>query len=361
MYFILSFINNSLSSLNLYKVMKFRSFLSLLLVSFSFSCTNKKNIHLSDLNITLYASYSSSFPIGLGIHLADLESDSSRFLSKHFNSISTAYAFKFEAIHPHIDEYDFNEADSIVFFAQRNNMKVRGHTLLWGHRNPYWLIWDQKGNTVHRTVLEARLKAHIMNVVGRYKDRVYLWDVVNEAIYDNNKEFLKPTVWYKILGEDYIYKAFQFTHNADSNALLFYNDYAAEQPSKRDRIVRLINNMKSRNIPIHGIGIQGHWTTANLNLSDLESAIDIYSAMGLQVQITELHITKREDFNAKDPDTMEELATIYHDLFKVLLKHKHQITGVTFWQSENTKNRYYPLFDSIFNPTIVYQAIANAN
>ena len=339
--------------------MKFRiiDFIFCLIV---FSCSSEKK-NICHQYSQLRSIYNYCFPIGLGIHLTDLQSDSSYLISKHFKSISTAIAFKFEAIHPHLDEYDFKESDSLVAFAQKHNKKVRGHTLVWGARNPYWLIWDEKGNMVNRRILEARLKDHIMSVVGRYKKKVYAWDVVNEAVFDNNKEFLKPTDWYKILGEEYIYKAFQYTHEADSNALLFYNDYDAEQPSKRDRIVKLINNLKSRSIPIHGIGIQGHWTLQNLNLFDLEDAIDIYSAMGLQVQITELHITKPDDPIATDADTMEELAEIYHDLFKVLLKHKHQITGVTFWQSENPKNRYYPLFDSIFKPTIVYQAIANAN
>jgi endo-1,4-beta-xylanase len=223
------------------------------------------------------------------------------------------------------------------------------------------LIWDEKGHMVNRRILEVRLKDHIMSVVGRYKNKVYAWDVVNEAVFDNNKEFLKPTVWYKIMGEEYIYKAFQFTHEADSNALLFYNDYDAEQPSKRDRIVKLINNLKKRNIPIHGIGIQGHWTYKNLNLSDLEDAIDIYSAMGLQIQITELDISYPDNSNVTEADTIDELAAIYHNLFKVLIKHKHQITGVTFWGSENHKNRYYPLFDTLFNPTRVYQSILDAN
>ena len=340
--------------------MKLILFNSLLVLGIlSCSTGSKKSVHSKNPYFT--TSYKSYFPIGLGIHLTDLESDSSYLLSKHFTSISTANAFKFEAIHPHLDQYNFQESDSIVAFAHKNNLKVRGHTLVWGARNPYWLTWDAAGNMVNRIILEARLKEHIMSVVERYKSKVYAWDVVNEAVFDNNKEFLKPTVWYKIMGEEYIYKAFQFTHESDSNALLFYNDYDAEQPSKRDRIVKLINNIKDRNIPIHRIGIQGHWTTKNLNLSDLEDAIDAYSAMGLQVQITELHITNPDDPNATDTDTMEDLATIYHDLFQMLMKHKHQITGVTFWQSENLKNRYSPLFDSSFKPTIVYRAIANAN
>jgi endo-1,4-beta-xylanase len=326
-----------------------------------FSCSLEQEKNTKTPNTTLLSHYKFYFPIGIGIHKSDIILDSVNLITSHFSSISSASGFKFDHIQPHNKEFNFTNADIIYAFAQKNNLKLHGHTLIWGNRNPYWLFWDAKGNLVNRKLLDQRLKNHITTVVRRYNKIIHLWDVINEAVYDNNKEWLKNNTWYKIFGEEYIYKAFQYTHEADSNALLFYNDYDAEQPSKRDRIVKLIKQMKDKNIPIHGIGIQGHWTTENLNLSDLESAINIYSSMGLQVQITELHITKPEDPNATDDLTMEDLASIYHDLFLVLLKHKHQITGVTFWQSENTKNRYYPLFDSLLKPTIVYQSIVNAN
>lgn len=240
-------------------------------------------------------------------------------------------------------------------------MKFRGHTLVWGNRNPYWLFWDSKGNLIHRTLLDQRLKDHIMTVVGRYKKGIYAWDVVNEAVYDNDKEWLKTNTWFKIMGADYIYNAFLYAHEADSTALLFYNDYNAEFPDKRKRIVELINSMKERNIPIHGIGIQGHWTTDNLNLDDLEDAIDAYSALGLTVQITELNIVDAQNPGSVYPSSLSKIANTYNKLFKVLLKHKHQISGVTFWQSELPHHKYFPLFDSLLKPTIVYQSILDAN
>lgn len=328
---------------------------------FFLSCVHDKKNKNFNRNLTLYSTFKSSFPIGLGIHLTDILSDSSQLMSKHFASISTANAFKFEAIHPHFDEYDFKEAYSIVSFAQKYNLKLRGHTLVWGNRNPYWLFWDAKGNLVHRKLLDQRLKNHITTVIRRFKKAVHTWDVVNEAVYDNDKEWLKHNSWYKIMGENYILNAFRYAHEADSNAILFYNDYNAEFPDKRNRIVRLINIMKDNHVPIHGIGIQGHWTTDNLDLDDLEDAIDVYSSLGLSVQITELNIVDAEYPNAENPASLKKIAIIYQDLFKILLKHKHQITGVTFWQSESTKHKFFPLFDSLFKPTVVYHAIINAN
>jgi endo-1,4-beta-xylanase len=238
---------------------------------------------------------------------------------------------------------------------------VRGHTLVWGSRNPYWLFWDPKGNMVNRKLLDQRLKDHIMTVVGRYKNGIYAWDVVNEAVYDNDKEWLKNNTWYKIMGADYIFNSFRYAHEADSNAVLFYNDYNAEFPDKRKRIVQLITMMKERNVPIHGIGIQGHWTTDNLNLNDLEDAIDAYSALGLTVQITELNFVDAKNPGSENPASLKKIANAYHKLFKVLLKHKKQISGVTFWQSELPHHKYFPLFDSLLKPTIVYHFILDAN
>jgi endo-1,4-beta-xylanase len=332
-----------------------------IVILLSISCSNKNNQQKYTSHKSLHSAYKSLFPIGIGIHHTDIKQYSTNFIPTYFTSITSASGLKFDHLHPHLDEYDFSRADSLYAFAQRNNIKFRGHTLVWGNRNPYWLFWDAKGNLVHRKLLDQRLKEHINTVVGRYKDSIYAWDVVNEAVYDNDKEWLKNNTWYKIMGADYIYNSFRYAHEADSTALLFYNDYNAEFPDKRKRIIQLIIMMKERNVPIHGIGIQGHWTTDNLNLDDLEDAIDAYSALGLTVQITELNIVDAKNPTSDNPASLQILANTYHELFKVLLKHKSQISGVTFWQSELPQYKYFPLFDSLLKPTIVYHSILNAN
>ena len=321
----------------------------LLLIFFQISCNQDNHARLPLIkSTTLKQAYAAYFPIGLGIHIWDIKNDTGKFIASQFSSISTANAFKFEAVHPHADEYSFGEADSLVNFAEKNKLKVRGHTLLWTNRNPYWLFWDPKGNLVHRTLLTERLKEHISTVVGRYKGRVYAWDVVNEAVYDNNKEFLKNNTWYKIMGEEYILKAFQFAHEADSSALLFYNDYDAENPDKLKRIVRLIKMLQEKNVVIHGIGLQAHWTTEYPSLDNIEEAIKTYSSLGLQVHITELEIVDPSSKPGEDVQANQKITNRYIEVFKIFRKYKKEITSVTFWKSGGTSQSYPPMFKSDF-------------
>lgn len=301
-----------------------------------------------------------SFPLGIAIHGSNLNDTASKHFSEYFNSLSTANAMKFEAIHPHMDEYAWGEADSIVKFALEHKMVVRGHTLLWSNRNPYWLFWDEKGNLIHRSLLDQRLKDHIQTVVSRYKGNVYAWDVVNEAIYDNDKEFLKTNNWYKVMGADYIKKAFQYAHDADSNAILFYNDYDAERPDKLKRITKLIKWLQSEKVPIHGMGIQGHWTIDSPTVNEIRSAVETYADLGLQVQITELDIVLPPDFKGSDKEKIELLSDRYTEIFKVLYELRTKITGITFWQTTDVPMKYPPLFDDQLNPTPIYHAIRNA-
>lgn len=210
---------------------------------------------------------------------------------------------------------------------------------------------------MHRSLLDHRLKEHIHSVVSRYKDKVYAWDVVNEAIYDNDKEFLKTNNWYKIMGADYIKKAFQYAHEADSNAVLFYNDYEAERPDKLKRILKLIKWLQSEKTPIHGMGIQAHWNLDSPSLAEIENAINAYADLGLQVQITELDIEMNPGFEGSEEEKMNLLASRYAEIFRVFHNNRNKISGITFWQTKQEPMTYPPLFDAYLNPSKIYQAI----
>ncbi len=198
--------------------------------------------------------YENYFPIGVAVSPQSLKNQEERSLIlQQFNSITPENAMKMGPIHPKEDEYYWKDADSIVAFAQRNHLRVRGHNLCWHEQTPSWLFKDSSGGRVSKEVLLKRLKDHITTVVNRYKGKIYAWDVVNEAISDDPKEFLRNSIWYQICGEDFIIKAFEYVHEADPNAVLFYNYYNTEHPEKTERVFKLMKELVDKKIPISGI------------------------------------------------------------------------------------------------------------
>src|SRR6266498_607204 len=169
--------------------------------------------------------YKKYFRIGVAVAPGNLKTDEANLILEQFNSLTPENAMKMGPIHPEENRYFWNEADSIVAFAQRNGLKVRGHNLCWHNQTPRWFFRDSAGKNVSKEVLLQRLKDHITTIVNRYKGKIYAWDVVNEAISDKADEYLRPSLWYQICGEDFIAKAFEYAHAADPNAILFYNDY----------------------------------------------------------------------------------------------------------------------------------------
>ncbi len=326
--------------------------------------------------------YKSYFPIGVAVTPAQLRDPQQRqLILKHFNSITAENAMKMGPIHPREDWYNWRDADSIVAFAQSNGLKVRGHNLCWHTQAPRWIFYDSLGNLVSKELLLKRLKAHIDAVAGRYKGKIYAWDVVNEAVSDKPGEFLRNSLWYQICGEDYIAKAFEYAHEADPEAVLFYNDYNTEYPEKREKVYRLLKKLKDAGIPVHAVGLQGHWSVAQPSRQVLETAISQYAALGIKVQITELDVSVYTDGNIPEeakgteargftPERQKRQAEQYDMFFQVFRKHKDIITGITFW---NLSDRYswldnfpvrgrknYPLlFDEQLRPKEAYWKVAD--
>jgi endo-1,4-beta-xylanase len=294
--------------------------------------------------------YRDYFLMGVAVSPRELKTDAASLVAQQFNSITAENAMKMGPIHPKETEYFWRDADSIVAFAQRHNMKMRGHTLVWHTQVPAWLFTTAGGDTVSKEVLLSRLKDHITTVVNRYKGSIYAWDVVNEAIDDNDARYLRNTAFSRIIGEDFIAKAFEYAHAADPKAVLFYNDYNTEMPGKRDRIFRLVKSLKDAGVPIHGVGLQGHWSVNNPSREELEKSIKMFSALGLQVQITELDVSvytgrqggqiirgQRDTTAVYTPEMEAQQTEKYRMIFDVLRQYKKEVTGVTFW---NISDRY---------------------
>lgn len=292
---------------------------------------------------SLKNAYQHYFPIGTAVTPAMMNPgvDADLVLSQ-FNSMTAENAMKMGPIHPEENRYNWAPADKIADFATQNGLKLRGHALCWHNQTPTWFFTDSTGKTVGREMLLARLRQHIHDVVGHFKGKIYAWDVVNEAIADGGEEPLRRSKFLEIIGEDYIEKAFRFAREADPDALLFYNDYSTEDPQKRERIFQLIKRLKEKGVPVHGVGLQGHWSIFEPTAAELEESILKFHGLGLQVQITELDVSvypkehsrreRRPDDIAQFTPEMEQKQTEqYRMLFEVLRKHRDKITGVTFW------------------------------
>lgn len=321
--------------------------------------------------------YKDYFPLGVAVSPRALQTDEAGLILQHFNSMTPENAMKMGPIHPRESEYYWRDADSIAAFAKRHNLRLRGHTLVWHNQTPSWLFVDASGNTVSKAVLLQRIKDHIFTVVGRYKGTIYAWDVVNEAISDKPDEYLRPSKFLEIIGEEYIAKAFQWAHEADPDAVLFYNDYNEISPVKRAKIVRLVNSLKAAGVPIHGVGLQGHWAVNEPSRGQLDSTLSDFAKTGLKMQITELDISvypKEHDARERKPEDASTAFTaekeqqqldVYKMSFDLFRQYKNNLSGVTFWNiSDRTSwldnfpvrgRKDYPLlFDKDLKPKKVF-------
>ncbi|RYU95077.1 endo-1,4-beta-xylanase [Emticicia agri] len=320
--------------------------------------------------------YKDYFLIGVAVNPRMMEPGAeSTLIVQHFNSMTPENAMKMGPIHPEENRYNWEPADKIVEFAQKNGLKVRGHTLCWHNQTPKW-FFTKNEQQVTREELLARMKQHITDVVSRYKGKLYAWDVVNEAVPDKGDEIYRKSKFYEIIGEDYIEKAFEYAHAADPDALLFYNDYNTENASKRDRIYQLVKKLKEKGVSIHGVGLQGHWSVYEPTAQELDESISKFASLGLQVQITELDVSvyvkeherrekKPTDITSFPPEIQQKQTEQYKKLFEVFRKHRGQLTGVTFWNLSDKSTwldsfpfpgrKDYPLlFDTELKPKPAY-------
>lgn len=290
--------------------------------------------------------YKDYFPIGVAVNMTTITGPEAQLVIHEFNSVTPENDMKMGPLHPLENQYNWKNADAIVAFAQNNGMRIRGHNLLWHNQAPDWMFKDSTGNLVSKDILLKRLKDHITTVVKHFKGKVYAWDVVNEAVDDNPSVYLRNSLWYQICGEDFIAKAFEYAHAADPSAQLFYNDYNSENELKREKIYKLLKSLIDHNVPVTGVGIQGHWHLYSPSTDMIKNALDRYASLGLKIQITELDMNIRNgNTHAQQPAVdsgltptlAQKQADRYKEVFEIFRSYKHIITGVTFW---NASDRY---------------------
>ncbi len=336
-----------------------------------------------------------AFLVGAAVSNAQIEGTDAQgvaLIQRQFNTISPENVLKWERVHPRPDTFDFSLTDRYVAFGQKNGLFVVGHTLVWHSQTPRWVFQDAAGQPVSRDTLLIRMRNHIFTVVGRYKGRIKGWDVVNEAL--NEDGTLRKSPWLNIIGEDYIAKAFQWAHEADPSAELYYNDFSLENAAKRAGAVALVKQLQAQGIRVAGVGLQGHYKMGWPTPAAIDSTIAAFAALGVKVSITELDVDvlpqARPQYRGADvnlraeasaalnpyaqalPDSVQQaLARRYAEIFGALLKHRDVLERVTFWGVDDAdswlnnwpvpgRTSYPLLFDRAGQPKPAFDAVVAA-
>ncbi len=246
-------------------------------------------------------------------------------------------------------------------------MHIIGHTLVWWHQTPDWVFQDDLGKPLGREALLDRMKEHILTVMGRYRGRIHGWDVVNEAILPDGT--WRKSKWHEILGEDYAAKAFEFAHQADPDAELYYNEFDLENRSKCEGTIRLVKSLLAKGLRVDGVGIQGHWFVDYPRMEEIENHFLTLGQLGVKLLITELDIgvlpylpleSKIVDLSSFDAETQKkynpypngltdaaqkDLAKRYAELFVLFRKHRDKFSRITFWGVHDGQSwrSYWPI------------------
>lgn len=270
---------------------------------------------------------------------------------REFDTISPENLLKWTSTEPEPGRFTFDAADRYVAFGQEHGMKVIGHNLVWHQQTPAWAFAGVDGKPLDRETALARLRTHIFAVAGRYKGRIHGWDVVNEA-FENDGSW-RQTPWFKAIGPDYIAQAFTFAHEASPQAELYYNDFDLYLPAKRRAVLALVKDLRAQGVRVDAVGEQGHWSLEKPTAAEIEAIIDDIAAAGVKAMITELDVDvlprtpemehadaarKAEWLKTTNlyagglPDAQQQaLARRYAEIFGLFLKHRAQLTRVTFW------------------------------
>lgn len=311
---------------------------------------------------SLKEAYKGAFLMGSALNgnvISGLDKTSQNIVIEQFNTITIENAMKAAPINPTPGVYNFEPADDYVAFGKKHNMFIIGHTLVWHNQTPKWFFENEDGapNTPEAQI--ERMRSHIEAVAGRYAGKVHAWDVVNEVI-DNDGSY-RPTTWVNGVGsgDEMVKHAFRFASQYAPNTELYYNDFNAWRPAKRDGIVRMVKMLQKAGIRIDGIGIQGHWGLNFPKTKYIEDAIDAFSALGVKVMITELDVDvlpltregqiigsimsdkqfQLEEFKEYlDPYSKglpakveQQLADRYAELYNIFYKRKDKVDRVTLW------------------------------
>ncbi len=356
-----------------------------------FACCAGPHIAIGQTSKTasLKETFKNDFLIGTAINTPQIEekdTGAARLIPQQFNALTPENIMKAQIIHPGWDNYNFDLADKLVAYAQKNHLKVNAHNLIWHSQLPSFMRGMNDADSVRQYFVN-----HITTVASRYDGKVYSWDVVNEAL--NEDGTMRNSIFLQKLGDNYVVEAFRLAQKAAPHTKLYYNDYNIEQPKKRAGAIALIKKIQAAGVRIDGVGIQGHWSADHVPMEDIEQSIKEFGALGIEVMFTELDLSvlpnpfkhNTADVNTTAayndninpytnglPDSVAQAqAKAYGDLFRLFLKYKKNVSRVTLWGVDDGQSwlnnfpvrgrtNYALLFDRNFQPKPAFYSVIAA-
>jgi endo-1,4-beta-xylanase len=340
---------------------------------------------------TLRGAAAGLFEIGVGIsdRIPQLTNDWGLLLGQ-FSIATPENCMKPMAVQASESNFNFSQADAFVDFASQHGLKVVGHCLVWAKddRTPPWFFQDGNKLASSELLLE-RMHNHIEAIGRRYRGRLAMWDVVNEAL-DDGTNYLRPSGWSQACGEDFIAKAFIYAHEAAPGALLIYNDYNNELPAKREKLLKLVRSLQEKKAPIGAIGLQGHYEIDRVPFAEIETTLAAIRTLGLKAVVSELDIDviprggwwadggKNREELAKlnpykggcPPEILQRQAEQYGHLFQIFRKYADVVARVTFWNLHDGQSwlndfpwrrvNYPLLFDRTGKPKPAFNSVIEA-
>lgn len=349
-------------------------------------CGEKKVTPEIKKELSLKEAFKNDFLIGSAVNdnlISKKDSLGQQILLSEYNTITPENSMKWMFMEPEQAVFEFENADRYIDFSTKNDIAFIGHNLVWHSQLAGWVEKLES-----KEELSTSLKNHIQTIAARYSGKIHGWDVVNEAL--NEDGTLRNSFFLEQLGPEYLTNSFKWAQEADPKAELYYNDYNMTRKEKRAGAIELVKMLQKEGARVDGIGMQAHWGLEDPSLEEIETSILEYSALDIQVMITEFDITVlpnpwdlegaevSQNFEGSEfmnpyptemPDYVaKQLAKRYEDIFKLFKKHSDKISRVTFWgindgvswlNSWPIKDRTnYPLlFDREYNRKPAYYSV----
>lgn len=325
---------------------------------------------------SLSEAYRPYFDLGVAVDLRDLVPGYADLLARHFTSVTPENAMKPAWVQPEEGVFDFEAADMVASFADRNGQRLYGHTMTWHHQTPAWVFHHADGTALtgsaaDRALLLGRAERHIGALADHFGDRMWAWEVSNEAVDEDEPDDLRRTPWRTVLGDGYLRDLFRIARDAAPGACLVLNDFETERPAKRDAYLRVVRRLLDAGVELDAVGHQMHLTLAS-PIEQIDESLAAFAGLGLAQVVTELDVsvsrTPGESLARVAPERLAEQAAYYARLFETFRSHARTLRCVTLWGLTDAHSwlRYWPvvrlheaplLFDDLLRPKDAFRQI----